>query len=117
MTDAQPLPPTRDAIRRVAPKLMELTDKVLMGDVWERTELSKRERSLVTVAVLAALYRTDHLRVHVRRALDNGVTPSEIAETITQVAFYGGWPTGANAARVALQVYEERGLEPPGGWS
>ncbi|MBI2760224.1 MAG: carboxymuconolactone decarboxylase family protein [Chloroflexi bacterium] len=96
-------------IRDVTPKLAELTEQVLFGDVWERAELSKRDRSLITVAVLTALYRTDQLRGHIGRALDNGVTREEIGEAITHVAFYAGWPTGVNAAQVAKQVFADRG--------
>jgi 4-carboxymuconolactone decarboxylase len=92
----------------VTPHLGELTKNVLFGDVWERPELSKRDRSLITVAVLTALYRTDQLRNHIRRALENGVTKSEIGELITHIAFYGGWPTAANAAQVAKEVFEEK---------
>jgi 4-carboxymuconolactone decarboxylase len=106
-------PPARpsgiNAIRDVVPKLAELTDTVVFGDVWERSELSKRDRSLITVAVLTAMYRTDQLRGHIGRALDNGVTREEIAEVITHMAFYAGWPTAVNAAQVAKQVFEERG--------
>ena len=106
-------PPSRSAsaahIRAVAPKLADLTETVLFGDVWERAQLSKRDRSLITVAVLTALYRTDQLRGHIGRALDNGVTREEIGEAITHVAFYAGWPTGVNAAQVAGQVFAERG--------
>jgi 4-carboxymuconolactone decarboxylase len=96
------------AIRDVAPKFAELTDTVLFGDVWERPELSKRDRSLITVSVLTALYRTEQLRGHVGRALDNGVTREEIIEAITHVAFYAGWPVGVNAVQVANQVFEDR---------
>src|SRR5688572_13889732 len=56
------------------PFLAELTDKFLFGQIWERPELSKRDRSMITVAVLTALYRTDQLRNHMIRALNNGVT-------------------------------------------
>jgi 4-carboxymuconolactone decarboxylase len=96
-------------MREVAPKLAELSADVLFGDVWERSQLSKRDRSLITVAVLTALYRTDQLRGHIGRALDNGVTKDEIAEVITHMAFYAGWPTAANAVRIAKEVYEDRG--------
>ena len=72
--------------------------------MWERPGLSKRDRSLITVASLIALYRTDQLRGHIRRALDNGVTKEEIGEVITHMAFYSGWPTAANAVQVAKQV-------------
>ena len=74
--------------------------------MWERPGLSKRDRSLITVASLIALYRTDQLRGHIRRALDNGVTKEEIGEVITHMAFYGGWPTAANAVQVAKQVFD-----------
>ena len=86
------------------PKLGELRDSVLFGDVWERPELSKRDRSLITCAVLTAMYRTDELRGHLSRAVQNGVTKAELSEMITHVAFYGGWPTGVNASKVASEV-------------
>ncbi|MCG8546404.1 MAG: carboxymuconolactone decarboxylase family protein [Alphaproteobacteria bacterium] len=89
------------------PKLGQLRDDVLFGDVWEHPDLSKRDRSLVTIAVLTALYRTDELRGHMRRALDNGVTKQEIGGMITHVAFYAGWPTAVNAGRVALEVFDD----------
>ena len=96
----------RAVMHEVAPKLAELSANVLFGDVWKRPGLSKRDRSLITVASLIALYRTDQLRGHIRRALDNGVTKEEISEVITHMAFYGGWPTAANAVQVAKQVFE-----------
>ncbi len=99
---------SREIMAEIAPKLAELTADVVFGDVWERSELSKRDRSLITVAVLTALYRTDQLRGHIGRALDNGVTKEEIAEVIVHMAFYAGWPTAANAVRVAQEVYAER---------
>ena len=99
---------SREIMAEIAPKLAELTADVVFGDVWEREALSKRDRSLITVAVLTALYRTDQLRGHIGRALDNGVTKEEIAEVIVHMAFYAGWPTAANAVRVAQEVYAER---------
>jgi len=93
-------------MQEIAPHLAELSADVLFGDVWERPGLSKRDRSLITVATLTALYRTDQLRGHIRRALDNGVTKEEIGEVITHMAFYSGWPTAANAARVAKEVFD-----------
>jgi len=98
----------RSATQEVAPHLAELSANVLFGDVWERPGLSKRDRSLITVAALIALYRTDQLRGHLRRALDNGVTREEIGEVITHMAFYSGWPTAANASQVAKQVFDGR---------
>jgi 4-carboxymuconolactone decarboxylase len=97
----------RTVMQEIAPHLADLSADVLFGDVWERPGLSKRDRSLITVAVLTALYRTDQLRGHIRRALDNGVTKAEIGEVITHIAFYGGWPTAANAVQVAKQVFDE----------
>ncbi len=99
---------SREIMAEIAPKLAELTADVVFGDIWEREALSKRDRSLITVAVLTALYRTDQLRGHIGRALDNGVTKEEIAEVIVHMAFYAGWPTAANAVRVAQEVYAER---------
>jgi 4-carboxymuconolactone decarboxylase len=98
----------RTVMQEISPKLAELSANVLFGDVWERPQLSKRDRSMITVAVLTALYRTDQLRGHMRRALENGVTKEEISEIITHVAFYGGWPTAANAVQVAKQVFDEQ---------
>ena len=91
----------------IVPQLGKLRDEVLFGDVWEQAELSKRDRSLITVAVLTALYRTDELKGHMKRALDNGVTQDEIRGLITHLAFYAGWPTAVNAGRVALEVFED----------
>jgi len=84
------------------PQLKRLRDDVLYGDVWEQPELSKRDRSLVTCAMLAALYRTSELEHHMRLALTNGVTEDELRGLITQVAFYAGWPCAVNAGRAAL---------------
>jgi|SRR5581483_137381 len=89
----------------VAPKLVELTDHVLFGDVWERKELSKRDRSLITVAALIALNRPEQLRFHVRRALENGVTREELIEVITHLAFYAGWPSAMTAVMTAKEVF------------
>lgn len=89
----------------VAPKLAELTDEVLFGDVWERPGLSKRDRSLITVATLVALYRTRELPGHLRRALDNGVSKEELVELITHLAFYSGWPTAVSAMTAAKEVF------------
>jgi 4-carboxymuconolactone decarboxylase len=88
--------------------MAELSANVLFGDVWERPELSKRDRSLITVSVLTALYRTGQLPGHLNRALDNGLTKEEIGEAITHVAFYAGWPTAANAVQIAKEVFDSR---------
>jgi 4-carboxymuconolactone decarboxylase len=101
---------TANELRDTAPKLADLLDEVVFGDVWERPQLSKRDRSLITVAALTALYRTEQIRSHIGRALDNGVTPEEISEVITHMSLYAGVPVGVNAARVARQVFDERGV-------
>jgi 4-carboxymuconolactone decarboxylase len=92
------------------PKLADMTQDMLFGDVWETPGLSKRDRSVVTVAVNTALYRTEQLRSHINRALDNGVTKQEIIEIITHVTFYAGWPTGVNGAAAAMEVFQSRNL-------
>src|SRR5436309_15383912 len=84
-----------------APKLVELTDDVLFGDVWERPGLSKRDRSLVTVAALIAMDRTEQLRFHIPNALKNGVTRDEMIEVITHLAFYAGWANAMEDVRWA----------------
>jgi 4-carboxymuconolactone decarboxylase len=98
----------RERIRAVVPKLIDLTEKVLFGDVWERPGLSKRDRSLITCASLIALQRPDQLRIHLERALENGVTRDELSELITHLAFYSGWPTAVTAAGIAKEIFEKR---------
>jgi len=98
----------RDVVRQVAPKLIDLSEKVLFGDVWERPGLSKRDRSLITVAALTAMYRTDQLPGHLERALANGVTREEIGELITHLAFYAGWPSAMTAGQIARRVFDTR---------
>jgi 4-carboxymuconolactone decarboxylase len=89
------------------PKLVELTDNVLFGDVWERPGLSPRDRSLITVAALVSLYRGDQLESHLRRALGNGLTADELAEAITHLAFYAGWPCAIAATVILRRILEE----------
>jgi 4-carboxymuconolactone decarboxylase len=91
----------------VAPKLADLTDAVLYGDIWKQHQLSKRDRSLVTVAALIALNRPDQLRSHLALARKNGVTEEELIETITHMAFYAGWPNAVTAVSVAKEVFKE----------
>lgn len=105
---ASKTPSARELVRPVVPKLIDITEKVLFGDVWERPGLSKRDRSLITVAALVALYRPQQLRAHVARALENGLTKEELGEVITHLAFYSGWPTAITAATVAKEVFEEK---------
>lgn len=97
----------RKAFGDIAPALAEYSDKVLFGDVWERPQLSLRDRSLVTVSSLISLYRTNELGFHIRKALENGVTREEIIEVITHLAFYSGWPTASTALTIARGVFNE----------
>ncbi len=104
---SKPTVTAREHVRSFAPKLIDLTEKVVYGDVWERPGLSKRDRSLITCAALIAMNRTEQLRGHVSRAIDNGVTQAELVEVITHMAFYSGWPTAMSAANVAKDVLEK----------
>jgi len=105
---SQPLTPAAAMVGDIAPKLVELTDDVLFGDIWERPELSQRDRSLVTVSALVATYRTNELPGHLNRALDNGVTQAELVEAITHLAFYAGWPCAMTAMKTLKQVVAAR---------
>lgn len=98
---------TMQKMSAFAPKLMAVTDEVLFGDIWERPGLSKRDRSLITVAALTALYRTNELPFHIVRARENGVTKEELAEVFTHLAFYAGWPTAMTAVYTAVESLDE----------
>lgn len=103
------IPPSakRERVRAVVPKLVECAETVLYGDIWERTELAKRDRSLITIAALVASYRPDQIKVHIQRGLQNGVTREEIGEVITHLAFYAGWASAMTAAQIAYEIFEE----------
>jgi 4-carboxymuconolactone decarboxylase len=92
----------------VVPKLSQLGAQVLYGDVWERDELSKRDRSLITVAALIALYRPEQLEAHMERALDNDVTAAELSEVVTHMAFYAGWPSAVTAGEILRSVLQPK---------
>jgi len=92
----------------VAPKLADLTDEVLFGDVWARPNLSRRDRSLATVSALIALNRPEQLRSHLALARQNGLSEDELVETLTHLAFYAGWPNAINAANVARDVFKQQ---------
>ncbi len=100
-------PPSRaqQLMGDIAPKLAELTDNVLFGDVRARPGLSRRDRSLVTVSALIAMNRPDQLRSHMTLARQNGATEEELVETITHLAFYSGWPNAVTAVGVAREVF------------
>lgn len=90
-----------------APKLAELTDDVLFGDVWARPELSPRDRSLITVAALIANGNTEQLAGHLSRAKANGITETELAEVMIHLAFYAGWPRAISAILVAKELFKQ----------
>lgn len=107
MTEETNLTPAQRALGDFAPKLVSLTDDVLFGDVWERPELIKRDRSLVTVAALVAGGNTEQLRNHLLLAKQNGLTEAELKEAIIHLAFYAGWPKAMSAIQVAKTVFVE----------
>ena len=96
----------RERIKAFTPALVDYTNDVIHGDLWERKALSKRDRSLITVAALVATYRPEQLVSHLTRAIVNGVTQEEIT-VITHMAFYAGWPAAMSAAQVAYTVLVE----------
>lgn len=104
--------PMRAPWRDIAPHLTDISDQVLFDDIWQRPELSPRDRSLVTVAALIAGYRQNELPFHLKKALENGVTREEIIEVITHLAFYSGWPTASTALTIARQVFAEADQTP-----
>lgn len=104
---AKPSDSAQKLIGDFSPKLVELTDRVLFDDVWERQELSKRDRSLVTVAALIALNRPDQLRFHLGKAVENGVKQEELIEAITHLAFYSGWPNAMTAILLAKELFDK----------
>jgi 4-carboxymuconolactone decarboxylase len=109
MDSQQPIPAPWEVLADIAPKLLELTEHVLFGDIWERPGLSKRDRSLITVAALVALNRTQQLPFHLQRGLENGLTKDELVEAITHLAFYAGWPVSFSAVTIAKDVFQQEG--------
>lgn len=97
--------PAQKLLGDIAPKLAQLTDDVLFGDVWARPGLSRRDRSLATVSALIAMNRLDQLRSHIALARQNGLSEAEVVEVLTHLAFYAGWPSAVTAAGVAREVF------------
>jgi 4-carboxymuconolactone decarboxylase len=97
----------RQLLGDTAPELVRLTDDVLFGQVWTDLALSRRDRSLVTVAALTSLYRTEQLRSHLRLALENGLSKDELVAAITHLAFYSGWPNAMSAITELKRITEE----------
>lgn len=108
MSESQEQTPAQKLIGAFLPKMVSLTDDVLFGDIWERRDLSKRDRSLITVAALIAGGNTEQLPGHLMRAKDNGLTEIELKEVITHLAFYAGWPKAMSAITVAKRVFDEQ---------
>jgi 4-carboxymuconolactone decarboxylase len=108
MSNGKPSSAARRALGDFAPKLVDLTDDVLFGDVWERRELSKRDRSLITCAALIATGKTEQMDFHFPRALENGVTQAEVVEMITHLAFYVGWPSAMSAVNRAKALFTKQ---------
>jgi 4-carboxymuconolactone decarboxylase len=100
-------PPGQQAFGDIAPKLAQLSDSVLFDDVWRRTQLAPRERSLITVAALVALNRLEQLPFHLQLAQRNGVSREQLAELITHLAFYAGWPAAASAVARLRELEQE----------
>ena len=96
----------QNAFGDFAPGMVHYTDKVLFDEVWERPELSKRDRSLVTIAALTAHRKMDQLQFHLAFARRNGVTDEELKEALLQLAFYAGWPNGMGATTVLKNIIE-----------
>lgn len=97
-------------IKAAVPKLYDLIETVVYGDIWQRSEISKRDRSLITITALISMRQTDQLRSHLEKGLDNGLTDREIGEAITHLALYAGFPAAMSAALVAKSLFVDRGL-------
>jgi len=97
MTTTKPTHMLRATLGEFAPKLVDLTEDVLFGDVWERPQLSKRDRSLITCAALIAMGKTEQMDFHFPTAIKNGISQEELVEMITHLAFYAGWPSAMSA--------------------
>jgi 4-carboxymuconolactone decarboxylase len=108
MSNDKPPSALRKSLGEFSPKLVDLTEHVLFGDVWERPQLSKRDRSLITCAALIATGKTEQMEFHFPNAIKNGVTPEELVEMITHLAFYVGWPNAMSAVNRAKALLGNR---------
>lgn len=107
MSDSKELTVAQKMIGDFAPKIVELTDDVLFGDVWKREELSPRDRSLITVSSLITGGNTGQLKSHLNLAKQNGLSEEELIEVMTHLAFYAGWPKAMSAITVAKEVFSK----------
>src|SRR5215470_5991321 len=108
MNTDKPTSAARESLRKFAPKLIDLTENVLFGDLWERPQLSKRDRSLITCAALIATGKTEQMTFHFPNAVKNGVTQDELVEMITHLAFYVGWPNAVSAVTHAKELLTKK---------
>lgn len=98
----------RDHLGTLAPKFAELNDDVLFGEIWSREDqLSPRDRSLITIAALFSAGLYPQLEAHIRLGKAHGLTKEEVVETVTQLAFYCGWPKAWSTFPLIKKVYEE----------
>lgn len=95
---------SKENLARLAPKLAEVSESVLFGDIWNRPQLSPRERSIATVSTLTALYRLEQLPFHLQKAIENGVNVNELGELVTHIAFYAGWPAAVSAIDIIASI-------------
>jgi len=109
MNDRKPPSAIRQSLGDFAPKLVELTEDVLFGDVWERSQLDKRDRSLITCAALIASGKTEQMDFHFPKAIENGLTQEELIEAITHLSFYVGWPNAMSAIHRAKALLAKQG--------
>lgn len=105
MSNEQPVSGAQRAFGDMAPKLADITDQVLFGDIWKRPDLSPRDRSLITCAALVATGKTEQMNYHFPLAITNGVTQQELVELITHLAFYAGWPCAMSAIAKAKELF------------
>lgn len=101
---------SKHRLRAVTPKLFDLIEGPVYGDIWERSQLGKRDRSMITIAALVGMRQTDQMRSHIEKALTHGVTVEEISEMLTHLAIYAGFPAAISSALVARELFEDRGL-------
>lgn len=97
-----------DELAAVTPALVEYTNRILYDEVWERPILSKRDRSLITIAAMIAMYRPEQLTAHLQLAMENGLSKEEIGEAIAHLAFYASWPSAISASRKFFDLVQQQ---------
>lgn len=108
MPDVKETTAIKSLLGDFAPKIVELADNVLFGDIWKRIELSARDRSLITIACLIANKDIEQLPFHINKGIENGLTQKEIVEIITHLAFYAGWPKAMSAISIAKEIFKAK---------